>query len=1107
MTRHTGLYCRFIRNLFLPLCLLVGSLCFSQVAVSVLNGTVTDPSGSMIPNAKLVLSSLEKGSTRTIASSSGGTYTFPDLAPGTYSISVEASGFKKTFLPLMTLYVGQTSTQNFHLEIGTVNEQVEVSDEATLLNTTNGELGTVITGTLIEQLPLNGRNILQLNLLSPGAISDKSGATGNAVMLSPAAVTFSVNGEGSDNNMYLLDGIEIKDWQHGTAMFSPSVDSVEEFQTTTSNYSAVFGAEAAAQINMVVKSASDKFHGTVWEYLRNDVLNAKNYFQPTGTSQPFKRNEFGGNIGGPLTVPHLYSGKGRTFFFFNYEGFRQAVEGPLTGYLPTPAQLGGDLSALMAPGTLINPFTGVAFPRSIIPPSMIRPANLSKFLTNGIGNGPWIPAPNTSAPGINYINGGTSHYNSNQYVTRIDHRISDKTSIYGHYAYNGESLISPNLNPNWHQSQNSDAYSVGVHLVHLFSSAFLFDVSAGYSHFTQNSIQSTAGKNDITNSILGIQGNATNPSSWGAPVWSVAGFGNLGEVAQAPRQWLINTLDFRPSVTLTRSKHNLQFGMDFQRVNEDFQEIFISNGIWSFNGSFSGNGLGDFLLGLPASVGSSPDPFAPNMYNSTFGPYFQDDWKLAKRLTVNLGLRYEWVGIPLSHNNRSIANMYFPPNNGIPVIVIADDAKAIKFQGVQASLYSSYPFVRTGAVGVPEQLAKNDNLDWSPRLGFAYSLPGTKEGVLRGGYGVFYDESIQDNWVEAAVDPPFIRNNLTILDSTNFATFSPTNPYANVQSSAAQVFGNQIDHRMGRTQEWNLTLEATRWNNLFSIGYVGSASSNLPDLEDPNMAVPGPGSIAARRRWPTAGVFYIAGNNGYGNYNGLQTKIQRRYSNGLEYLASYTWSRALNTSDGTFVGEGGRGWMTQNLLNPQTEYGVAAQNLSQRFVMSGLYELPFGKKKRFLNAGGLSNALLGGWQVNGITTVSSGSPFTVDQTDNGANVDVGDSRCDTIGNPRLSHRTVAKFFNTAAFAMYDPVNGVYRFGNTGRNTVTGPDSVDTDLSLYKKFPIHERGLVEFRFEAFNVFNHPIFGQPISTLGYSGFGALTSTAIDPREIQAALRLSF
>lgn len=1093
---------RLLILIFFSSLLSISQLAFGQVAVSVLTGTVTDPSGATVPNAVVKVFSQQIEVSRRVITSSDGSYTISDLQPGQYSILVEAPGFAKAVIPQIVLYVGQTSTQNIRLQIGGAKQEVTITGQAPLLNTSNGQLGTVITPTLMAQLPLNGRNLMQLNLLSPGAITDKTGNTSSQVSLSPATVTFSVNGHMSDFNMYLLDGIEIKDWQHGTSMFAPSVDAVQEFQTTTSNYSAAFGAEAAAQVNLIVKSGTNQLHGALWEYLRNNLFDARDFFQP-GPDPPFRRNQFGANLGGPVYLPHIYHGKQRTFFFFNYEGFRQVKQVPETGYYPTSAQLHGDLSGVVTPGTpLINPFSGAPFAGNIIPASMIRPSSLLNFLDTGIGKGPWIPAPNADLPGINYIHDSGLNYFANQYIARVDHNITDNTALYGHFTWNTELRDDPNLNPNWSEYEDSQTYSASAHLSHVFSPNFVFEVATGYTHFYQDLVQSTAGVNNISNSILGINGSATVPDAWGAPVWNVAGYSNLGEVNFGPRRWFVNVFDLRPAFTRTSGKHTLRWGLDFQRVNEDFQEIFRTNGIWDYNGYFSGYALGDFLLGLPNTINSSPDPFAPNVYNSTFGP----------NLTINLGLRYEWVGIPLSHNHRSISNIYFPPDNGVPVLVVADDAGPIKFDGVQESLFTGDPFVRASSVRLPEQLAYNDNLDFSPRLGFAYRLPGTASTVVRGGYGLFYSENIQDQWLESAVDPPFVRSDLTVVDSTNFRTFDPTNPYVNAVASAAQLFGNDINHRMGRTQEWNLTLERTQWNTLFSAAYVGNLSDHLTDLEDPNQAAPGPGSVDARRAWPTQGVLYLAGNNGIANYNSLQLKAQHSFANGLEFLASYTRSKTLDSSDGTFVGEGGRGFDTQDFLNRHTEYGLAAQDVGQAFVFSYLYQLPFGHGRMFLNRTGLANALFGGWQINGIVSAIAGDPFTISQAANGANTDVGTFRPNAVSNPVLpSNRPrgemVAEFFNTAAFVENVPIDGVYQFGNTARNSVIGPGTLDCDLSLFKDFNLTERGILQFRAEAFNIFNRPIFAQPGAELGTPTFGVLTSTAIDPREIQFALRLSF
>ncbi len=1091
------------------------NLCRAQVAASVLNGTVTDPTGAAVPNCRVTITSPTTGFSRSVLTGSSGTFSIPDLTPSVYDVSAEAEGFKKAVAPKLTLQVGQTTTQDFRLELGQLTQQVTVSAQTPLLNTTSGQLGTVVTSALMTQLPLNGRNFLQLNLLSPGTINDKNSNTTNDVSIDPSVsqATFSVNGQKSDYNIYLVDGVDMKEWEAAPPIFHPSVDAIQEFQTTTSNYAAAFGVEAGAQVNLVIKSGTNRLHGTAWEYLRNNMLDARNFFEPSSSAPPFKRNQFGFNLGGPVYLPRVYNGKDKSFFFFNYEGFRQVRLVPEQGFFPTPAQLAGDLSTVVTPGSpLIDPFTGQPFSSNAIPPDRIRPATLEGFLQNGIGKGPWIPAPNTSAPGVNFTRDSPFNYSKNQYITRVDHNFGSKTSAYGHFVYQRESKLDPEVSPTWSESESINSYSIAGHVSRVIKPNFLFEVGTGLNHILHTVVQSTAFKNDITNKILGIKGDATVPASWGAPVWSVAGYSNLGEVHYGPREWYGNVFDLKPNFTLSKGRHNLKWGMDLMRINQNFPEIFATNGEYSYDGRFTGYPLGDFLLGLPGSIFASTTGFAPDTYNSALGPYFQDDWKVTPNLTLNLGLRYEWIGIPLSDNHRSISNIFFPSNNGVPEVVIANGASPINFQGAQQTFFTGVPFVRASSVGLPPQLGFNDNKDFGPRLGFAYKLPRFSDTVFRGGYGVFYVYDIMDKWIEASVDPPFVSSLFVALDQTNFRSFDPLNPYANAESSAAQVFGNEINHKLGRVQEWNFSLQRTAGNTLFSLAYVGNIDDHLADLEEPNQAVPGPGAIESRRRWPSQGVLFVAGENGISNYNGLQAKVQHDFSKGLALLASYTWSRTLDNTGGTFVGESDRG-NPQNFLNSHGEYGLAGQHAENRFVVSYVYELPVGKGKRFLSRGGAANAVLGGWQINGITAAVTGNPQSAFQVFNVANTDVGSIRPDLIGNPNdLSHsrprgQQVAEFFDTAAFRQADLTNGPYRFGNAGRHIIIGPGTYDYDFALYKNFRIKESGQIQFRAEFFNLFNRPIFGAPGSTLGTPQFGVLTYTSTDSREIQFALRLSF
>ena len=383
------------------------------------------------------------------------------------------------------------------------------------------------------------------------------------------------------------------------------------------------GAESAAQINLLVKSDTNNLHGMVWEYLRDNVLNAQDYFHPAGTSAPSKRHQFGGNIGGPVYIPRIYKGINKIFFFLTYEDFRQPKQVPKTGYYPRQAQPQGDLSGLVPSGqTLTNPITGLPYPGNVIPSNAIRPATLEGFLASGIGKGSWIPAANTNLPGFTYTNVNPYNYIANQYIAQVDQNIGSKSSMYGHVTYNNETRIGPNLKPSWFGTEGMNTYTGAGHFVHSFSPNLVLDVGLDYTHSYQNEVQSTAVKNDMTDSILGIHGNATLPGSWGAPVWNIAGFANIGQTNFGPRLWLSNSGDVRPAISLEMGRHSLPFRMDIQRVNEDVQEIFRTNGIWNYR-SVTANSLGDFLIGPPNNVNSSPDPFFFDLFNTTLAHTFR----------------------------------------------------------------------------------------------------------------------------------------------------------------------------------------------------------------------------------------------------------------------------------------------------------------------------------------------------------------------------------------------------------------------------------------------------------------------------------------------------
>jgi hypothetical protein len=1092
--------------LSLSLCPVAG---LAQVSSSGLTGTVTDPSGLPVAAAHVTVKSEVTGIIRTAVTDHAGGYVFSDLTPGVYEVTAEGSGFKKTVVSGTRLFVGQVATLGFNLELGPVTQSVSVIAEAPLIQDSSSQVGTVIETKLLTELPLNGRNFLQLNLLSPGVTRSKNGNTFDSLQIDPTAASFNVNGQKGDYNLYLLDGIPFKEYEGGTNTFSPSVDAVQEFQVATSNYSAAFGSEAGAQVNLVTRSGSNQVHGGLYEFLRNSDLDARNFFASTQGAPPFRRNQFGGTLGGPVFVPKLYDGREKTFLFFGYEGFRERKTFPLLGNFPTPAQLDGDLSSLTAPGkTVIDPTSGASFPNNRIPQARM-PSTLLPFLKSGIGNGPWLPVPNASTPGFDYYRDDSQGFDSDQYIARIDQKLGAGTLLYGHFVrYNG-SKRNVNLNPNWHLDQVQDAQSASGHLSQVLTPRLLMEVSAGYSSFSHGDVQSTAFKNDISNQTLQLRGVSTIPQSWGAPAWSVTGFSALGEYLYGARRWPLSLVEVRPAFTYSNGPHNLKFGIDILHNFDNFQEVFRANGSWNFDGSFTGQALGDFLLGLPASVNTSPDGFSPEFRYSGFSPYFQDDWRVTSNLTLNLGLRYEWHGVPAS-SNHTLANIYFPPGGNSPMLVVSDNVKPINFLGEQQTLWNGVAYMTASQLHLPQSLEFNDNINLAPRFGFAWRIPGTHSTVLRGGYGVFYQRDTIDKWVEAAINPPFVRSVNTVLDKTNFQSFDWFEPAKGASASVVQLFGNGINYRDAMIQSWNGTLERTVRGILVSAAYVGNKGQHLPSLALPNQSRPGPGSFVSRKPWPEWGTLYAAGYDGNSTYHSGQLKAQKAFTRGFSFLAGYTWSKAIDDTGGTLVGEADRGGAFQDSNNRRAEKGLAGQDIRHRFVLSSVYELPFGKGRAWLHQGGMTGLFLGGWQINGIVAAQTGSPFTVTQSFNGANTDSGQRRPDVIGNPNISGGgSVTRWFDTSAFRENRPadlVNGPFRFGNVGRHIVVGPGLANLDFAAYKEFQVAERCRLQFRGELFNILNHPSFGNPGATLGTPQFGVISSAG-DPRDIQFGLKLTY
>jgi hypothetical protein len=1062
-------------------------------------GTVADPRGAVVAGAKVSVTNMGTGESRTVTTTSSGDYSVPNLAVGVYSLGVEQSGFKRAVADNIKVDVQQTSRIDFTLQVGGTNEQVTVTGAVPLLQTQDAQIGALIENKRVEELPLNGRNFTQLALLVPGAVEGTPGSYESTYGLGPrgSGVAFSVNGQQSSFNQFLVDGVPAKENQHESNSISPSIDAIQEFRVQTSNYNAEFGTEAGAQINLVTKSGTNRFHGSLYEFLRNDIFDGSNYFSG-GVKPELRQNQYGGTLGGPIR-------KNKTFFFGSSEGTRIRRGLTQTALVPNQQERAGNFSDLLqipqsegGPIKIVNPVTGNPFPGNVInvPLSPIATTILQKYvpLPNiGPVNQPFDPF--TATP--NYVSNDTNKINVYQVISRVDHHFSGNDAMFGRYSIEDVTNISPKLFPTDFFQQKSRGQNAEVSYNHVFSSDKLNELKLAYNRFRQNETVGNAFHNNVVGD-LGIQGLCVQPVCWGVPQMNVGPFTNfgehgLGQVVSGPRGWHSEVFHLSDAFSYIKGAHTIKFGMTIERHKDSFPEIIFPRGIFTFDGRFSdggssggsttagspsnGTAMADYLLGVPINSLASINEFDPHLVNNDLYPWIQDDWRVTPTLTLNLGLRYEWSGRPVSQNN-TIAN--------------------VDFSGGTATLVTPQ---NRATLGYPRALIDNANNDFAPRVGFAW-MPAGQRLVVRAGYGWFYQRETSNSWEDLSINPPFINQTSFNLDPTQVANFDLHNPFALAPPIPLLVFAMQKNWRDGYVQEWNFDTQYSITPNLVAdVAYVGNKGTKLPDAIPINEAVPGPGDSQTRRPYQNFGSITYRDSEGYATYNGLQTRLERRFASGLSFLAAYTFSKTLNDQSLYETDTGG----PQDIRNLKSEKGLAPQDVRHRFVMSYVYELPLGRGKHFgSSAGGVMEQVIGGWQVTGITTLQSGQPFTALMGFDNANVGDGTARPNQVGNPNLSRgkRSPTHWFDTNAFVA--PPFGT--FGNAGRNDIIGPGLNNFDFSALKIFRLAEERRIEFRTEIFNIFNHTNFTTVGNVINTGSFGQLTASR-DPRIIQFGLKVLF
>jgi hypothetical protein len=1078
---------RLLTACLLLLGLLVPASAFAQDSGVV--GTVRDSTGAVIEAADITLTNTQTGETRRSTSNDAGQYTIPNLRAATYTLTAEKAGFQKQVIDRIVLDVQLVRTVDVELSVGAVTDEVSVVSSSAALQTADSTVSTLFETKVVNELPLNGRNFLQLQLLAPGVTMGRPG-TFSVVQIAAQNTSigggnFSVNGTRDVYNDYLLDGISFKDWIHGTNGMNPSVDAIQEFRTQTSNYSSEYGGNSGGLVNMVTRSGGNDFHGTVYEYLRNDKFDANNFFSNAvgAPKPPLRRNQFGGTVGGPIF-------QNKTFFFGSYEGFRERRATTLTSTFATQKMHHGDFSELLTlpnPVVIHDPATGEPYPGNIIPADQVL-AVMPNYLDT------YTVLPNRPGLVQNNVVQGSRKNDTDQYIGRVDHTFGNATQFFARYVHNAIENHSPTSNPNFFGSDTNKDGNLSTQLTHTFGSSLVFEARFGFNRFEQVVKQNRAFTSpNIAAEVLQISGVSTDPAASNAPAFIVPGYGGLSGAPSSPRSWYSNRYDFQANVSWVKGSHLIRAGTDVVYHRESFPEIIIPNGLYVFDGSFTGNSMADMLLGIPNTFLLSPELFDPKFRGTDFLPWIQDDWRITPKLTLNLGLRYEYRPWPVSANN-TLANVVLPPGGGQASVVLSGPCVA---DPPEHACETSLP---TSTSARRSTLGPNDKNNFAPRLGFAYKM--SEKTVIRGAYGIFFQPEPYNQFVFLSINPPFISFYNRFNNLSNYKSWDWYNPTAGLPPGGIQFTYIPEDSVTPFLQAWSLGVQREIAGNVVDITYAGNKDSHLWARTWPNQPAPGPGDIESRR--PYTNVSTIAGNEpiGSGSYNALQIRAQRRYSKGLAYIASYTFGKALTDTQlaetGAFVPD------LQNNYDRGANRGLMSADARHRFTLSALYELPFGHGKRWGNgANGLVNGFIGGWQLGGIWTAQTGQPLTVTLPFDNPNVGEGAKLPDRIGNPNTGPKTVEKFFNTDAFATPAP----FTFGNGGIGTVTGPGINSVDLSLVKNLKVTDRVRAQFRVEAFNAFNHLIMGDPVTEFGNPLFGQVTSTRLDNRELQFALRLEF
>ncbi len=1090
-----------------------------------ISGVIRDPSGAVIPGVTITVTNPATNSARSVISNEAGVYNLPGLQPGKYNIKVELPGFRTITQNDVELQVQQSARLDFVLQVGELNQTVEVSGTAALIATENATVGTVIENQRIVDMPLNGRNFLQLVALSPNV---SYGFTDSTIANqrqggSRAQQNISVAGQRSEFNHFTLDGVENTDVNFNTYVFLPSIDALQEFKVQTGIFPAEFG-RATTQINVSTKPGTNQFHGTVFEFLRNDKLDAKQYaFAGERPKDPFKWNQYGFALGGPVWLPKIYNGKDRLFFMSNFEGFKERRLSRKLFTVPSVKMRNGDFSEVSTP--IYDPLNRTQqFPGNVIPPNRFHPLSV-KLLE-------FYPAPNLN-PGLvpfNYEATLNRRADKDQFIQRIDFVESTKSNWFGRYSWGSETEVSPVF------YENAFRVSTTVHQAmfsntRVLSTAMVNEFRAGFNQFYNVRAGEFAYTRDVM-SELKIPGmSAMPPVGWGTPEIQILGFVSPGTQStfgdiDGPYTNKNRVYQAIDNLSWTAGSHALRFGGElrwdqynqlgnlFARGQFRFEPNVttrLTNGTTGAAVAGTGDAFAEYLLGYGKRNQGSVALAEVKFRAMSQAYYIDDTWKIHPKVSINFGLRYEYTP-PFLDKTGKLINMHVPFVDMTPNVTdmsrhptLVREGTGDFYDGLLVRFEPTVKVARDGRLG--ERLVADDKNDFAPRLGIAWN-PSSK-WVVRTGAGLFHAQDTGNPRFDMA------RNAAGRRRDTATATQLDLNwnsPFRGLESATALivnpfVLANIYNRRTPYSIQYLLNVQRELGGDTaLELGYIGSVSRKLESLRSFNDAIPGPtGTVASRSPYPELGRIQEVDGSSKANYNALSVRLQRRFSRGLTYLFGYTWSRSIDYGSAIRV-HGSDLLFPQNSYDLRAERGLSSFHTPHRAVTSVLYELPFGKGRRFISQSRVAAAALGGWEVGSIFTLQSGFPQTVIAGPDQSNTGIGYDRVNATGQYALlerGQRTVDRWFNTDAFVL-QPFG---TFGTAGRNTIITPGVIQWDFSAHKDFRVAEKHTLQFRFEAFNFPNHPNWGNPEPTRTSPSFGQIRSTRTNMRELQLALKYMF